>query len=333
MFEDLYALIQTGRRRCQCILVPIDYSHLKGIVSMAANFRLHGIITALVTPFSSVGLVDEEALSQLVQFQLERNVNGFFPLGTTGMGPAMDPDQRKRVAEVVVEETKGRVPVIVQVGASDPAASLELARHAEKIGAEAIASLTPFYYHPGEDAIIDYYRKLSQATRLPLFVYNIPRHTGNNVDASLLLKLSKIPNVVGIKDSSQDFSQLLSYLEAVPDGFNVINGTDSYLFSAFCAGVGGGVSATANPFPELFVDMYEAYMAGNIEKGRALQIKIHSVRDVLSQPPLAPLLEALRFRGLKSGFVKPPLRSMGAGEIENLRESLSRILPEIKLAA
>jgi len=300
---------------------------------MAGNSRLRGIITALATPFSSAGIVDEEALRQLVQFQLKSKVNGFFPLGTTGMGPAMDPDQRKRVAEVVVEEAKGRVPVIVQVGASDPAASLDLARHAEKIGADAIASLTPFYYHPGEEAIIDYYRRLSQATRLPLLVYNIPRHTGNNVDANLLLKLSKIPNVVGIKDSSQDFSQLLDYLEAVPDGFTVINGTDSYLFSAFCAGARGGVSATANPFPELFVEMYEAYMARDTEKGSALQIKIHSLRDVLSKPPIAPLLEALKFRGLKGGFVKPPLRSMSAEEIDNLRESLSRLLPRIKLAA
>ncbi len=300
---------------------------------MIENFRLHGIITALVTTFSRAGSVDEEAFRELVQFQLKNKVNGFFPLGTTGMGPAMEPDQRKQVAEVVVEETNHRVPVVVQVGASDPATSLDLARHAEAIGADAIASLTPFYYHPGNDAIVDYYRKLSSATRLPLLVYNIPRHTGNNVDGDLLLELSKIQNVTGIKDSSRDFSQLLDYLQKVPEGFNVITGTDSFLFSALCAGTHGGVSATANPFPELFVKMYEAYMAGNLDEGKALQIKIHSLRDVLSKPPIAPLHEALRLRGLKGGFVKPPLRSMNAEEIDDLRESLNRLLPQIKLTA
>jgi 4-hydroxy-tetrahydrodipicolinate synthase len=300
---------------------------------MADNFTLRGIITALVTPFTKDGQIDEEALRELVQFQLKSRVNGLFPLGTTGMGPAMEAGQRKRAAEIVVEEVKGRVPVIIQVGTLDTNASLDLARHAERIGADAVAGLTPFYYHPGEEAIINYYERLSRATNLPLLVYNIPPNTGNNIDAKLLLKLSKIPKVVGIKDSSRDFSQLLDYLQTAPDWFNVITGTDSYLFSALCAGSHGGVSATANPFPELFVEMYEAYKARNFDKGKALQIKIHSLRDLLGKPPIAPLLEAMKMRGLKSGFVKPPLRSMSAEEIEDLHASLGRVVPEIKLAA
>ncbi len=300
---------------------------------MGVDLRLRGIITALLTPFSTGGGVYEESLRELVRFQLKSKVNGFFTLGTTGLGPAIQPDERKRVAEIVVEETKGRVPVIIQVGAADPLVSLDLARHAQKVGADAVASLTPFYYHPGEAATLEYFEKLSQATSLPLFVYNIPGNTGNNVDANLLLKLSKIPNVVGIKDSSRDFLQLLDYLEIVPDGFNVINGTDSYLFSAFCGGVHAGVSAIANPFPEIFVEMYESYKAGNLDKGKTLQIKINAIRKLLEKPPIAPILEAVKMRGLKSGLVKPPLRSMRADEIENLHASVSRLLPEMKLVA
>lgn len=208
---------------------------------------------------------------------------------------------------------------------------MDLARHAEKIGADAVAALTPFYYHPGEEAIVDYYSKLSQATELPIFIYNIPPNTGNNVDAKLLLKLSKIPKVVGIKDSSRDFLQLLDYLNTVPNDFNVINGTDSYQFSALCAGVHAGVSATANVFPELFVEMYQAYEAGDLEKGRLLQIKVHSLRVALSHPPIAPILEILKMRGLRGGSVKPPLRSMNADEIEALRISVSRLVPEMRL--
>ncbi len=300
---------------------------------MTGQFRLQGIVTALVTPFSSTGQIEEESLREIIRFQLKSGIHGFFGLGTTGMGPAMSLEQRKRVAQVLVEETDGRVPVIVQVGASDPRTSLELAAHAQRIGADAIASLTPFYYHPDEAAIIDYYEKLSQVTTIPLFVYNIPSHTGNNVEANLLLKLSKIPNVVGIKDSSRDFSQLLDYLQVIPEGFNIIVGTDSYLFSALCAGANGGVSATSNAFPELFVEMYEAYRSRNFDRGKTLQLKLHAMRTVVSEPPIAPLLEILRLRGLKSGLVKPPLRSLNATEVASLRASVNRLLPELGLAS
>ena len=297
---------------------------------MTANFTLRGIITPLVTPFTPDGQVDESALRELVEFQIRSGVNGLFTLGTTGLGPAIEADQRKKVAAVVVEESKRRVPVIVQVGASEEATTLELARHAEKVGANAIASLTPFYYHPGEQAIIEHYQILADTIELPLLVYNIPQNTGNNVDAKLLLKLSKIQNVVGIKDSSRDFMQLLDYVQTLPAWFNIITGSDSFVFSALCAGAHGAVSATANVFPELFVDLYKAYKAGDLEKGRALQLRIHSLRRMLSDPPIAPLLEALKLRGLKGGSVKPPLRSMTGEEIEALQIWMTRLLPEVK---
>lgn len=298
---------------------------------MSKKLRLRGVITALVTPFSSTGEIEQESLEEIVRFQIENRVNGLFPLGTTGMGPVMEPEERKRVAEIVVGTANGRISVIVQIGDADPNVSVELARHAERVGADAVAALTPFYYHPDSSSIVEHYRRLTKETSLPVLVYNIPRNTGLNVDARLLRQLSEIPGLVGIKDSSRDFSQLLDYLAAVPDDFNVINGTDSYLFSAFCAGVHAGVSATANAVPELFVEMYEAYKSGDLEKGQELQKRIHAVRALLSDPPLAPILEALKIRGLRSGNVRPPLRSMTAAEIGELRAGFSRLMPELRV--
>jgi 4-hydroxy-tetrahydrodipicolinate synthase len=300
---------------------------------MNADFKLRGIIPALVTPFSAEGQVDEDSLREIVRFHLRHKVHAFFPCGTTGMGPAMQLEERKKVAEIVVDEVNHRIPVIIQVGASDPLIGVELARHAEKIGAEAVASLTPFYYHPDETAIIEHYRRLSQSTNLPLLVYNIPSNTGINVNAKLLQKLAKIPNIVGVKDSSRDFSQLVDYLQVVPEGFNVINGTDSYHFSAFCAGTHAAVSATSNAFPDLFVEMYEAYGSKDLEKGKALQLKINALRAATSEPQIAPHLEALRMRGLRSGLVRPPLRSMTGAEIAALRNTISQIIPEIQLSS
>lgn len=297
---------------------------------MTEKFTLRGIITPLVTPFTSDGQVDELSLRELIQFQIRSGVNGLFALGTTGLGPAVEADKRKQVAALVVEESKGRVPVIVQVGASEQATTLDLARHAEKIGANAIASLTPFYYHPGEQAIIAHYEKLAGTIELPVLVYNIPQNTGNNVDAKLLLKLSKIRNVVGIKDSSRDFTQLLDYLKTLPPWFNIITGSNSFVFSALCAGAHGAVSANANVFPELFVELYKAYKAEDFEKGKALQLRIHSMHSMLSDPPIVPLLEALKLRGLKGGNVKAPLRSMTDEETEALRIWMKQLLPEVK---
>jgi 4-hydroxy-tetrahydrodipicolinate synthase len=299
---------------------------------MALKLPLRGIITALVTPFTTEGKLDQESLREIVEFQLEHGINGFFACGTTGLGPAMETGDRKKVAEIVIEQTRKRVPVIVQVGAADPQTSLELAVHAENIGADAIASLTPFYYKPGDDAIVEYFKRLSGSTTLPLFVYNIPRHTGNNVDANLLLRLSEIQRIVGVKDSSQDFTQLIGYLTALPRSFNVTVGTESFLFSALYAGAQGGVSALANAFPELMVEIYRAFEGKEAEKGAELQRQVHALRSAVSKPPIAPLLEILRLRGLKSGHVRSPLRSMTTKEIEELRSSVHRILPNLKLA-
>jgi 4-hydroxy-tetrahydrodipicolinate synthase len=300
---------------------------------MVLNLPLRGIITALATPFSAEGKLDGESLREVVGFQLERKVNGFFVCGTTGLGPAMATDERKKTSEIVIEETRKRVPVIVQVGAVNPQTSLELAKHAEIAGADAIASVTPFYYKPGDDAVLEHYRLLAESTNLPLFVYNIPRQTGNNVDANMLVKLAGIRKIVGVKDSSQDFTLLLDYLTAAPRNFNVLVGTESFLFSALYAGAHGGVSALANAFPEVMVEMYEAFEHKEAEKGSELQRRVHALRSVVSKPPIAPLLEVLRLRGLKSGQVKPPLRSMTQNEIAELRSSVHRILPDLKLTS
>jgi len=300
---------------------------------MTLNLPLRGVIPALVTPFAPDGNLDQEALSEIVDFLLKQNVNGFFVCGSTGLGPAMATEERKKVAELVIQQVKGRVPIIVQVGSVDPHDTVELAKHAQTAGADAVASLTPFYYRPGDDAMIEYYTRLAESTTLPLFIYNIPRNTGNNVDANLLVKLSKIRNIVGVKDSSQDFIQLIDYLTALPRSFNIIVGTDSFLYSALHAGAHAGVSAVANAFPETMIEMYQAYVHKDTERGAELQRQVNALRSAVNSPQIAPILEVLRLRGLRSGHVRPPLRSMAPKEIEGLRSTVQRILPQLKLAS
>jgi len=292
------------------------------------SLTLRGVITALVTPFSQDGEIIEDSISELVRFQVKAGVHGLFAFGTNGMGPAMRIDQRKRAAEVIVKEAAGQVPVIIHVGGMDLQTGIELAAHAQKIGASAVACVTPFYYHPDTQAIVDYYQRLSESTTLPVLLYNIPGNTGNNLTFETVKRLSKIPGIVGIKDSSRDFLQLLDFLSISSPSFSVMSGTDSFYFSALCAGVQAGVSGSANAFPELMVQIYEQYSLGNLLEGKKLQLKIHSLRTALIRPEIAPLLEILKMRGLKSGNVKSPLRSMNADEIKTLHEFLHSSLPE-----
>lgn len=284
--------------------------------------KIEGIITALITPFTQEGNVNEGTLRELVEFQVRSGVHGLYPCGTTGEGLTMSIEQRKRVAEIVVGQVKARIPVVVHIGAINTAMTIQLAKHAEKIGADALGCVTPYYYALDDDAIIEHYRRVAEAVRIPIFVYNIPHRTTINVTPDLMVKLAKLPNIMGIKDSSRNFAQLCEYIEKLGKGFTVISGTDAYIIPALFMGAKGAISAIANAFPELLVESYDAYKKGNHEKAIGLQYKIVAARRVLAKPAIAPLKEALKMRGYRAGTVKNPLRPMTKEETIKLRDSL-----------
>lgn len=284
--------------------------------------KIEGIITALLTPFTEEGNIDEEALQELVEFQVKSGIHGLYPCGTVGEGPTMSIEQRKRVAEIVMGQVKARIPVIVHIGAINTTMTVELAKHAEKVGADALGCVTPYYFTLDDDAIIEHYRRVAEAVRIPLFVYNIPHRTNINITPNLMAKLAKLPNIVGIKDSSRDFTQLCEYIEKLGKGFTVICGTDALMIPALFMGAKGAISAISNVFPELFVDAYNAYKKRNYEKAIELQFKIIVTRRALAKPTVAPLKEALKMRGFRAGTVKNPLRPMTEKEIIELRNSL-----------
>ena len=287
--------------------------------------RLEGIIVALITPFDSEGEVKEEPLRSLVRFEIDKGANGLYPCGTAGSGAIMRLDQRKRVAEIVVDESSGRIPVMIHVGEASTEGSLELAKHAEKIGADALGCVTPYYYRPDDVSLEKHYRTIAEATELPLYLYNLPRYTNFNITPSLALKLSAVPNIVGIKDSSRDFVQILQYLEQLPKDFTVICGTDAYILPALLMGAKGAITAYSNPFPEMYVELYKCFMRKEYEKAARVQFRLNSIREILDKPALAPLYEALRMRGMDMGNVRPPLRPMTAPEVNALHKRLAEL--------
>jgi len=280
--------------------------------------EVHGLFTALITPFGKDGKVDHAALAALVRFQISAKVDGLYPCGSTGLGPLLTVQERKEVAETVIREASGKIPVVVQVGCADTQSTVDLARHAEKAGADAVASLTPFYYKPGEGAIINHFEKIKDSIGIPLFAYNIPQFTGNNLLPKTVASLASNSTIAGIKDSSRDVIQLLDLIEAVPDDFVVMNGTEEYALYAMMMGGDGLVSRGATAYPELFHAMVAAYQSGDLAKASSEQARILEFKEATKDAPIPSYYEILKARGIEVGQPRLPFQPLGSDERDRL---------------
>ncbi len=287
--------------------------------------KIGGLFTALITPFDDKGRVDAERMSNLVRFQISKGVDGLYPCGSTGLGPMLNPDERKTVAGAVIEEASGKIPVVVQVGSADTATSIELAKHAEKAGATAVASLTPYYYKPGDRAVFKHFEAISKSVGIPAFAYNIPQFTGNNLQPGAVAAMAKAGIVAGIKDSSRDFLQLLDLLDAVPEEFVVMNGTEEYGLFSLMAGADGLVSGGANAIPELFKSLVAAQRGASYDDALKAQTMVLKVKDVVKAGPISAYYEILRERGIDCGKPRAPLLPTGTSEAKRTVEELKEL--------
>ena len=287
--------------------------------------KVHGLFTALITPFDAEGRVDADRISDLVRFQIAKGTEGIYPCGSTGLGPALGIDERKAVAEAVLNAAQGRVPVVVQVGSADTASSVALAKHAERKGADAVASLTPYYYKPGEEAIIRHFESISKAVSIPVFAYNIPQFTGNNLSAATVATLARRGVLAGIKDSSRDLLQLADLLEAVPDDFVVMNGTEEYALYAIMEGADGLVSGGASAVPEVFKSLVTAQRKGDYGAAMKAQALVQKVKDLVKPSPISAYYSILRERGVECGAPRAPILPMQKAGTERLMAGLKAL--------
>jgi N-acetylneuraminate lyase/4-hydroxy-tetrahydrodipicolinate synthase len=287
---------------------------------------LEGIITALVTPFTEDSKLNVDGLKRLVDFQLGNGVTSFFICGTYGLGPVMSVDERKKVTELVVESVGSKGKVIVHVGSLNIDDALELARHAEDVGAYAIASLPPYYYVFDDEAIINYFKRLVSRVKIPVYLYNNPARTGVRITSELLRKLADV-GVTGVKDSSFDIVRFYEDLTVVdPSKFEFIMGTEALLLPAMVVGVKACISGLSNVFPELVVKLYKLVSEGDYVNAVKLHLEVIKVRKVLHLVPTIPaVFEVLRLRGIDVGIPKPPFRGLSSKEVELLRSELMRL--------
>lgn len=290
--------------------------------------KLAGIITATVTPLTKDGQISVQGLSKLTHFLIEKGIHGLFPCGSTGEGVLLTTEERKKVAEITVKETAGRIPVVIHTGSIQLPEAIELTAHARDIGGDGAALVPPYYFTVDDRTIFQFYSTIAERIPgFPLYVYNIPPNVKNAVSPTVLFQLqSKYPNIIGLKDSSMDFMNFISFKLALPNDFCILMGNDAQIYSSLLMGARGAVAATSTAFPEPVVEIYENLKAGNRDKALKAQELVARLRAVLrSYTPIAAYKKALEFRGIQAGPPRLPLRPMTPEETKKLRGELEAL--------
>ena len=289
--------------------------------------RIKGIVVAMVTPFKSDESLDEEGLRQVVRFLLDRRVHGLFPGGSQGEFYALSTAERCRVLEITVEAAKGKAFVVGHVGATTCREATYLARHAQEVGADAIAAITPYFITPSQDELYGYYVELASCVDLPVFAYDNPGRTGVHLTSKTVAHLAhKVPNFGGIKDSSGDLGKFAEYIRLCPPNFRAFIGRDSLIYGALLYGGTGAVAATANVVPELAVGIYDAVAARDLEQARALQKQLAPLRMAFSLGTFPTVVkEAMQILGLPAGRARGPVQPLAPDDRDQLEKVLHQV--------
>lgn len=275
-------------------------------MTMQVNW-LRGCATALVTPFSKDGTVDEKCLRDLIDYQIAGGVRLLVPCGTTGESATMSEQEDEVVIQATVEVAKGRAKVIAGTGSNSTAAAIAYSQRARALGADAVLVVAPYYNKPTQEGLYVHFRAVAESVSgLPVVIYNVPGRTASNISAETTVRLAHdVENIVGIKEASGNLSQIMEIIQKRPRGFNVISGDDSLTLALIAVGGDGLISVASNEAPEQMSRLVDLALAGKWEEARALHYK------------LLPLLE-VNFIESSPGPVKAAMAMMGLLE-ENFR--------------
>jgi len=283
--------------------------------------KIQGVIAVVLTPFDNEENIDYSALERLIEFMLSKGIHGLFTCGSFSLGPLMSLQERKKVLEFTVKINRNRVPIIAQIGAINTRTAVELARHAQSLGVDAIASIPPFYIPTDEEATYAHFKEIIEAVNIPVYVYN-NLWTGRIISPRLLKRLVKL-GYQGMKDAGEDFQLHCRYLRSVPSGFNLLMGTEILAIPALSMGVKGFTSGTVNAFPELNVELFRLFKEGKLDQAAKLQQKILKLVEILSMgPAISTMYACVKLRGLKFGQPRKPLLPLSFGLQEKIKNRI-----------
>jgi 4-hydroxy-tetrahydrodipicolinate synthase len=286
-----------------------------------------GCGTALVTPFRKDLSVDEETLRRLMRRQMAAGINFLVPCGTTGESPTLSHEEHLRVVAITLEEAKGKVPVLAGAGGYDTRSVIEMAREAERMGADGILSVTPYYNKPTQEGLYHHFKAIASAISLPIILYNVPPRTNVNIDPATVRRLSEIENIIGVKEASGNISQITQVIQQVPEEFLVLSGDDALTLPLVAMGGRGIISVASNEIPAEMVQLAQLCLAGNFAEARAMQRKwmpLLEVNFIETNP--TPVKAAMAEMGLLEPVFRLPLvppRTENLAKIRTVLESLA----------
>lgn len=280
-----------------------------------------GSMAAMVTPFRDGG-VDAAGLKAHAEFLLKNGTDGLVPLGTTGESPVLTTDERSEILRIVIRAAKGKAPVIAGTGTNDTRTSIEHTKAAEALGVDAVLVVTPYYNKPSQEGLFRHYEAVAKATTLPVCLYNVPGRTGVNLLPETVARLSKIRNIVAVKEASGSVEQAAQiHAECA---ITVVSGDDALTYPLMMQGATGVISVAANVVPREMAELCAAAAKGDLARARALHLRLVPLMKALfleSNP--VPVKAALKLMGRGTGEVRPPLCGMSAANEEKLRRVLA----------
>jgi len=283
-----------------------------------------GSIVALITPFRE-GAVDETAFADLIEWHLAQGTHGFVPVGTTGESPTLSHAEHERVVELCIEAVAGRAPVIAGAGSNATAEAISLTRHAKRAGADAALVVTPYYNKPTQNGLYAHFKAIHDSVDLPIIIYNIPGRSVIDMTPETMGKLARLPNIVGVKDASNDIARPLATAEACGNEFCQLSGEDATAVGFLAHGGHGCISVTANVAPALCARMHEAWREGRPDEALALHRKLYPLhRGLFAEASPAPTKYALSRLGRCQNEVRLPLVPITEATARVVDEAMKR---------
>ncbi|UFJ42185.1 4-hydroxy-tetrahydrodipicolinate synthase [Brevibacillus humidisoli] len=277
--------------------------------------RFGRLVTAMVTPFDDALQIDLEKTERLIDHLLHTGTTALVVSGTTGESPTLSQEEKLTLLQHVVRYTNGRCPVIVGTGSNQTKGSIELTQEAEKVGADAIMLVTPYYNRPSQEGLYQHFKAVAESTSLPVMLYNVPGRTSVNMTAETTLRLAEIPNVVCVKEASGNLSQMAKIIEHAPEGFELYSGDDAITLPVLSIGGVGVVSVASHVVGSEMKDMIEAFTKGDHSQAASLHRKLLPVFEGLfAFPSPTPVKAGLEKQGVPVGGVRLPLIELNEQE-------------------
>jgi len=292
--------------------------------------KFEGTLTALVTPFRTDGTVDLEALADLIEWQIESRIDGLVPCGSTGESATLSHEEHSAVVRHVIQQVRGRVPVIAGTGSNSTQEAIELTREAREDGADGALLISPYYNKPSQEGIFQHYQSVAREVGLPILIYNIPGRTASRIEPTTTARLSRVPGVAGLKEAGGDLALTSHTLEQSDPAFCVLSGDDALTLPMLALGARGVISTTSNIAPLQMAEITRAFRAGDLERAQAAHYQLAPLmRALFCETNPVPLKAALSFVGrISNPGVRLPLSPLDPAHVEQLESALAICKPE-----